>query len=54
VPIDELWRRIGARNAQPPWHSYPISRAHFDEWTDLFQAPDAGEMALFDPPPDAD
>jgi predicted kinase len=53
VTIDELWRRIDARNAEPPWDSYPISRAHLDEWTDLFQAPDAEEMALFDPPPPA-
>jgi predicted kinase len=49
---DELWRRVEARNSQPPWDSEPIRRAHLDEWTAIFQAPDAEELALFDPPPD--
>ena len=53
VPTDELWRRIQARNSQPPWDSYPIRRADLDGWLLLFQAPDAAEMALFDPPPDS-
>lgn len=51
VPTDELWRRIEARNAEPPWKSEPIRRAHLDEWATRFQAPDADEMALFDLPP---
>jgi predicted kinase len=51
VPADELWRRIQLRNSEPPWKSYPIGRADFDEWLGLFQAPDAAELALFDPPP---
>lgn len=51
VPSDELWRRIQARNAEPPWNSYPIGRAHFEEWVRIFEAPDAAELALFDPPP---
>jgi predicted kinase len=51
VPTDELWRRIDARNALPPWDSHPISRSHLDEWAAFFQAPDAAELALFDPPP---
>jgi predicted kinase len=51
APTDELWRRIDGRNAEPPWESYPISRAHLDEWTVTFQAPDGAELALFDPPP---
>lgn len=51
VPTDELWRRIQARNSQPPWDSYPIRRADLDGWLRLFQAPDAAELALFDPPP---
>ena len=53
VPTDELWRRIQARNSEPPWNSYPIRRADFDEWLRMFQAPDAAELALFDPPPDS-
>ena len=53
VPTDELWRRIEARNSQPPWDSHPIRRADLDKWARVFQAPDAGELALFDPPPDS-
>jgi predicted kinase len=53
VPTDVLWRRIQARNSQPPWDSYPIRRADLDGWQLLFQEPDAAELALFDPPPDS-
>jgi predicted kinase len=53
VPTDELWRRIEARNSEPPWDSEPIRRAHLDEWAAHFQAPGAAELALFDPPPDS-
>jgi predicted kinase len=53
VPVDELWRRIEARNTEPPWDSAPIARDHLDEWVTLFQAPDAAELALFDPPPES-
>lgn len=51
VPTDELWRRIEARNSEPPWQSSPIRRADLDGWIRMFQAPDAVELALFDPPP---
>jgi predicted kinase len=51
VPTEELWRRIDARNSERPWNNYPISRAHLEEWTASYQAPDAAELALFDPPP---
>ncbi len=51
VPADELWRRIEARNAEPPWDGYPIRRADLEAWLRVFQAPDAAELALFDPPP---
>lgn len=50
-PTDELWRRIEARNSAPPWDDEPISRADLEEWRAIFQAPDAAELALFDPPP---
>jgi predicted kinase len=50
VPANELWRRINARNSAPPWDSQPISRADLDGWLRVFQAPDAAELALFDPP----
>lgn len=39
VPADELWRRIEARNSEPPWASYPISRADFDGWLRLSRHP---------------
>ena len=48
VSLDELWRRIDARNAAPPWDSEPITRAHLDDWHAAFQAPDAAELGLFD------
>jgi predicted kinase len=51
VPTDELWRRIEARNSEPPWDSYPISRADLEGWLRMFEAPDAAELALYDPPP---
>ena len=51
VPTDELWRRIEARNSQPPWDRCPIRREDFDGWLRVFQAPDAAELALFDAPP---
>lgn len=51
VPTDELWRRIEARNSEPPWDSHPIRRTDLDGWATSFQAPDAAELALFDPPP---
>lgn len=53
VPSDELWRRIEARNAEPPWASYPIGRAHLDEWERIFEVPSAAELALYDPPPES-
>ena len=50
VPTDVLWRRIETRNSQPPWDTHPIRRADLDKWQSLFQAPDADELAWFDPP----
>ena len=50
VPLDELWRRIDERNAIAPWNAEPIGRADLDEWALVFQAPNADELALFDPP----
>ena len=50
-PADELWRRIEARNSEPPWDGHPIHRADLDRWLGAFQAPDLAELALFDSPP---
>jgi predicted kinase len=51
VATEELWRRIEARNLEPPWDSHPVLRGDLDRWVRLFQAPDAAELALFDHPP---
>lgn len=51
VAVDELWRRIETRNTAPPWDEQPIGRADLDGWLGIFQAPDAEELALYDPPP---
>lgn len=51
VAVDELWRRIETRNTAPPWDEQLIGRADLDGWLGIFQAPDAEELALYDPPP---
>jgi len=51
VPTEDLWTRIEARNAAPPWNDEPVSRADLDEWISIFEAPDPDELALYDPPP---
>ncbi|MBV9662136.1 MAG: ATP-binding protein [Acidimicrobiales bacterium] len=50
VPSDELWRRLEARNSASPWDREPISRNDLNQWLEVFQPPDASELALFDPP----
>jgi predicted kinase len=50
APLDELWRRVQARNAAPPWDGAPITRAHLEDWAARFEAPDAEELVLFDAP----
>lgn len=52
APREELWRRVEARNAVPPWSLRPIRRSDLDAWAPRFEAPDADELALFDPPLD--
>jgi len=50
VPVDELWRRLEARNAEPQPAWTVIERAHLVEWAAAFEAPTAEELALFDAP----
>ncbi len=50
VPLDELVRRLDAREATP--ESGRISRAELERWLPLFEPPDAAEIASFDPPID--
>lgn len=48
--LEELWRRVEARNAAPPWDAEPITGATLAAWAATFEAPDAAELSLFDPP----
>lgn len=49
VPVETLWRRIEVRNSAPPWDQKPVGRHDLDKWAAIFQAPDAEELAAFDP-----
>lgn len=44
VPLDELWRRIQARNAETP----PVERSDVEDWAHTFQAPDEAELRQYD------
>src|SRR5689334_20272749 len=50
VPIDELWRRVDARNRSDAWPARPITRAEMESWRDVFEAPTAEELTRYDPP----
>lgn len=50
APIEELWRRVDARNGGPG--ETTITRGHLEMFArDLFDAPPPEEQALFDDPP---
>jgi predicted kinase len=44
APVEVLWERIRARNAEAP----PITLEDLREWDAAFERPTAEEMALFD------
>ncbi|MDB5474407.1 MAG: putative ATP/GTP-binding protein [Devosia sp.] len=44
APLGVLIKRIRQRNAETP----PISRAMIEQWHNMFEAPTAEELALFD------
>lgn len=46
VPVDELVRRLEARN----WEDPPITRQQLEHWATLFEAPSTAEFELFDGP----
>src|SRR5262245_58507741 len=50
APADVLFERIRARGTEDP----PIERVALARWSEIFQAPTAEEMALFDEPLIAD
>lgn len=50
APIEELWRRLELRNEEAEPGAVPIERGDLERWAARFEAPDAVELALFDPP----
>ncbi|MFF5108904.1 AAA family ATPase [Streptosporangium sp. NPDC000509] len=50
APIDELCRRLEARNREGAPGTVPINRELLEEYAKSFQAPAADELALFDEP----
>ena len=51
-PLDVLWERVQARGREQAWGWRAMERAELAEWADAFEAPDAAELALYDPPSD--
>lgn len=49
APVDELWRRLEARNALELPGEPPIHHDDLQLWATTFEAPDPAELALFDP-----
>ena len=50
LALDELIERSDRRTMSGEWTASPITRAHFEEWATIFQAPDEDELLLFDKP----
>jgi predicted kinase len=50
LPLDELWRRVSARNEAGGPGTAVITREHLVEWEPLFERPTPDELAAFDPP----
>lgn len=46
--VDELWRRIVARDREGSWGARPIRRAELEEWTTMYEPPTAEELATYD------
>ncbi|MBE8474828.1 AAA family ATPase [Streptomyces justiciae] len=51
VPVDELHRRLEARNRKEELGTVPISHELLEQYVKLFQAPGDDELRLFDDPP---
>jgi len=50
APLEELIARADRRTTTGEWTASPMTRAHFEEWASIFQAPDDEELLLFDKP----
>lgn len=51
VTLEELWRRVEARNHTLPLDTFPVTRAELEEWSGWYKAPDADELAATENPP---
>jgi len=51
VDLDELWRRLHARNQAAVPGTVPATRAQLDRWAGFFEAPDAAEAHPVRPAP---
>lgn len=50
APLDELCRRLDARNEKGERGTAQITREMLEPYADLFEAPTGTELALFDEP----
>ncbi len=48
--LDELWSRLASRNKSGLHGAVKIQRAQLEEFAGRFQAPNAAELELYDPP----
>lgn len=49
VPLDELQRRLRARNQAGAHGTAIITAGMIEEWAEIFEAPDGAELALYSP-----
>ncbi|MEF2278903.1 AAA family ATPase [Deinococcus sp. YIM 134068] len=47
VPLEELWRRLEARNRALPPNTFPVTRAELDEWLGWYEPPTGEERARY-------
>jgi predicted kinase len=50
APIEELWRRVDARNRTDAWPDRPITRVEMEWWQARFEPPTPEELAAYDDP----
>jgi predicted kinase len=48
APIEELWRRVVARDAEGRWGCRPITRSELEEWSAAYEPPSDEELATYD------
>ena len=50
APVDELWQRLAARNADLPWGTGAIDRDDLATWSSKIERPTPDELARYDDP----